>query len=226
MKVSIVLFVLLSSFNLYSSSSSSVTPLVGYIVKNRKTGEMFYLKHEDKEHLCARYPLYSSGSLVTDFDEYIGQQQGRLSSGKNKLPLEIYDEKIEQYNVNLDKTKRMTGEEWTQIKKERSYSCRIKGCKRFFGNVSARTRHEHIHGDKKFPCTKCKSKYSRKDNRDKHQVQCNKDSEIKVKSIPISSAEKLVQRNSKKALQDGSNGLLRLIQAGTYLDSNQVNLAA
>lgn len=55
----------------------------------------------------------------------------------------------------------------------RPYQCRAKkGCHKRFGDASTRVRHERVHQNERFPCKHCQFEYTRKDNRDRHELKC------------------------------------------------------
>jgi len=57
---------------------------------------------------------------------------------------------------------------------EKPYQCRANPqCKKRFGDASTRVRHERVHDMKRYECRHCKFLYTRKDNRDRHEIKCN-----------------------------------------------------
>lgn len=57
---------------------------------------------------------------------------------------------------------------------EKPYQCRADPkCGKRFGDASTRVRHERVHDMKRYECRHCKFLYTRKDNRDRHEIKCN-----------------------------------------------------
>ena len=57
----------------------------------------------------------------------------------------------------------------------RPYTCRsivVRCCNKRFGDASTRARHERTHLKQQFQCKHCKVRYTRKDNRDRHEAKC------------------------------------------------------
>lgn len=58
--------------------------------------------------------------------------------------------------------------------KARPFPCRKHPlCKKRFGDASTRVRHEAVHENKRYECKHCGFQYTRKDNRDRHELKCN-----------------------------------------------------
>lgn len=66
--------------------------------------------------------------------------------------------------------------------KDKRFGCRANPtCGKMFRDASTRTRHEKIHSPNRFPCKVCGVEYSRKDNRNRHEIRCNASGNMKRK---------------------------------------------
>eukprot|EP00041_Stephanoeca_diplocostata_P030233 m.908752 g.908752 ORF g.908752 m.908752 type:complete len:704 (+) comp23716_c0_seq1:472-2583(+) len=86
---------------------------------------------------------------------------------------------------------------------EKPYPCRRDpNCNKRFSDASTRVRHERSHKNERFECKHCKFQYTRKDNRDRHELSCTGEGRQRSRKRKPAAKAMMTEQQVLKQLSD------------------------